>query len=206
MYPAIAVLGFIAIFIVFLIAREKKISIAYPAAGVQRAFVTTCIDLRFNRAQQDYFESQFPQAFDVFAIPGVALALSQDPGTATSTDPLYTAFPWYNAWENALAISALVNTTSQFILMDHEDCGYYKAYNAEYAARWNAGNTERAKEIQFNQMSTTIRTIQQYAVNNNNFTNSTTIFAANQIQLPTTLAASLSGYWIGLDGTIENIL
>lgn len=171
--------------LVILIVRTFKDTVlpAYPPSSTRRAFCTTCIDLRFVDTKVKFLNNEFGlHSYDIFAAPGPSLALS-DP--TDLTDPVHSALPGYassfsNAWRSGLEISQAVNSTTQVVLLDHENCGFFNLY-----AGYEDGDYATKKAIQFAQMSKTL-----------NYLNTTLV------PQYTTL---YHGYWVGLNGITEQV-
>jgi hypothetical protein len=93
----------------------------YPLGGVQRAFCTSCIDMRFVDESNSFFQARYgDNAYDSYVVPGPALALYSVSGGLFASD-------FRLAWTRALSISMLVNSSEVVTLLDHEYCGYFRA-------------------------------------------------------------------------------
>lgn len=132
------------------------------------AFSASCMDLRFVKTNNDFLRRTYGyNAYDSFVCPGPAASLGKslnitsggDLGNTLANAQLVesTANPlpspptyknvdqvFYDAFIRARTISDQVNESEQVVLMEHEDCGYYKAL---------AGGTLSATQMRISQLN-----------------------------------------------------
>jgi hypothetical protein len=96
---------------------------------------TLCIDTRFQAPMQNYFKNYYATPyFNNYIVPGVTLALL---GTQSSINPTggstavgggISTLNYMRAWVSSMAIARTLHSITSIAFMDHEDCGYFKAY------------------------------------------------------------------------------
>jgi len=93
-----------------------------PAQGI-KALVLTCIDFRLIEAAVTYLNSQdYEYQYDEFILAGASL------GYNTSLNVVNSQFSgWDKVLENHIDISYALHTIKEIIVIDHMDCGAYKA-------------------------------------------------------------------------------
>ena len=182
MNDVIVVACLFALVVFVIMTYNDKNLPSYPSDSTRRAFCTTCIDLRFVDTKVSFLNKEFGlHSYDIFSAPGPSFALSNP---ADVTPPVHDALPGFassfsNAWRSGLAISQAVNSTTQVVLLDHENCGFYNLYTG-----YEAGDYATKKAIQFAQMSKTLNYIKS---------------------VPTQYSTLYHGYWVGLNGITEEV-
>jgi carbonic anhydrase len=105
------------------------LTISARAAGNAEAMVVTCIDYRFVDAATKFFDDlHMMRKYDLVSLAGASLA---------GVSP---AFPSSNAafWDQ-LVLAKKLHDVQKLIVLDHRDCGAYKAaFGEKYAGEGDA--------------------------------------------------------------------
>lgn len=137
--------------------------------------------MRFVETEFSFLDEEFgTNSYDIFALPGPSYALANPADEGVEVPPFQ--LPFATAWQRGLSVSQQVNSTTQIVLVDHENCGYYNFYSHSGPAYLGADYATK-KHIQFTQMSITLNYMRDTLTP----------------QYPTVYY----GYWIGLNGIAE---
>jgi len=171
--------------------------------GKLTGFSTTCIDLRFVDEEDTYLEQKIigTDLYNKYTVPGASLALRRYKDENIDSINNYVDYDFFISWKKALDISIATNNTRKIIIIDHEDCDYYKKYynkknsfNQDYIT---SSVTDRFNIHQEN-MNKTINQIKLYL--ENKCINDPEIALKNLNSLSTYNNMEIEGHIIKMDG------
>jgi len=171
--------------------------------GKLTGFSTTRIDLRFVDEEDTYLEQKIigTDLYNKYTVPGASLALRRYKDENIDSINNYVDYDFFISWKKALDISIATNNTRKIIIIDHEDCDYYKKYynkknsfNQDYIT---SSVTDRFNIHQEN-MNKTINQIKLYL--ENKCINDPEIALKNLNSLSTYNNMEIEGHIIKMDG------
>ena len=129
-----------------------------------KGFSTTCIDLRFVDEGHRYLQKDVigRDLYNTYVIPGASLGLRK---IYKDGYEQYIDYDFFKAWKKALDISIAVNDIKKIVIIDHEDCEYYKRYytiNNGFDIDYIDVNPENRYNIHTQNMKITIEQLGKY--------------------------------------------
>ena len=111
--------------------REEDVKVGTTDKCVGQT--TLCIDTRFQAPMQKHFRSVFGTPyFNNYIVPGVSLALlgttTWNPSGASAVGGGIASLHYMRGWVSSMAVARTLHSISTISFMDHEDCGYFKAF------------------------------------------------------------------------------
>lgn len=119
--------------ILFLTKEGKEDDVKVGTTDKCVGQTTLCIDTRFQAPMQKHFKSVFGTPyFNNYIVPGVSLALlgtlTWNPSGATAVGGGIASNHYMRGWVSSMAVARTLHSISTISFMDHEDCGYFKAF------------------------------------------------------------------------------
>ncbi len=162
------------------------------------AYATNCIDLRFIDESHTFLEKMFGKnSYESFVVPGPSLALYTK---TVDNNKVKLDDDFYKAWIKGLYFARKLHNAEFIVLIDHEDCGYYKErYKTDNGFNKNFTDLNNSEKISI-QNNTMKETIDQLVVDLRQFKdpyvpNSDLNFNGMKIY----------GYFVNLDGIYTKV-
>lgn len=102
------------------------------------ALVLTCMDYRYVEATVNFlYGRNDANDFNYFVLAGASLGYNESKTKAySSVTNEFVSPTWYQAYEDHIKLSVLLHNITEIVVIDHMDCGYYKAiYGKEYKTK-----------------------------------------------------------------------